>query len=211
MPLHWLPIYSNLAEKRPVIVSASLSSACLPTSLGILRCRRRLFLRLFHSSSLVYALISFPYTSFPSQSRFSSEKRGGSHSCVDGRCGQDAATKEKGSKPRVTKERERGKLRIRLALRRERRTTRENRTSEESVMRSLNTDAGKVKYIVEKGETKKEEPEEGWDRMVQWIGWKRIPRKELAIALSHGDSFLGIFSFSHTFDNLVYLRVSSEH
>lgn len=81
------------------------------------------------SLSLIFscALISFPYTSFPSQSRFSSEKRGGSHSC-DGRCGQDAATKEKGSKPRVTKEREKGKLRIRLALRRERRTARENRT-----------------------------------------------------------------------------------
>lgn len=39
MPLHRLPIYSNLAEKRPVIVSASLSSACLPTSL-VIRHRR---------------------------------------------------------------------------------------------------------------------------------------------------------------------------
>lgn len=72
--------------------------------------------------SCIYAPISSSYTSFPSQSRFSSEERGGSHSCVDGRCGQDAATKEKGSKPRVTKEREKGKRRIRLALRRERRT-----------------------------------------------------------------------------------------
>lgn len=41
MPLHRLPIYSNLAEKRPVIVSASLSSACLPTSLVIHHRRRR--------------------------------------------------------------------------------------------------------------------------------------------------------------------------
>lgn len=32
---------------------------------------------------------------------------------------------------------------------------REDRTSEESVMRSLNTDAGRVKYIAGKSETKK--------------------------------------------------------
>lgn len=102
-------------------------------------CRPRAFLLLSVSSAsaaaaacssvsfthlLLYVLSSLLLTSPfpPSQSRFSSEERGGSHSCVDGRCGQDAATKEKGSKPRVTREREKGKRRIRLALGRERRT-----------------------------------------------------------------------------------------
>lgn len=87
MPLHRLPIYSNLAEKRPVIVSASLSSACFPTSLVI---HHRRCCTSVSDHPLSCSLASFFYTSFPSQSRFSSVERGGPHSCADGRCGPDA-------------------------------------------------------------------------------------------------------------------------
>lgn len=140
MPLYRLPIYSNLAEKRPVIVSASLSSACLPTSLVIQRCRR-----CFSISTLSFSLSAFAssfYTSFLRQSRFSPVEREEPHSCADGRCDQDVTVIEREGK------------RMSLADGRER-IRKEDRMSEESVMRSLNTDAGLGRYIVGKGETKK--------------------------------------------------------
>lgn len=49
---------------------------------------------------------------------------------------------------------ERKARRMSLADEREK-TGKEDRMSEESVMRSLNTDAGRVRYIAGKGETKK--------------------------------------------------------
>lgn len=49
---------------------------------------------------------------------------------------------------------ERKTQRISLADRRKK-TGKEDRMSEESVMRSLNTDAGRVRYIAGEGETKK--------------------------------------------------------
>lgn len=71
------------------------------------------------------------------------------HSCADGRCGQDVTEEER---ERIEREKERqtmslvdGRERIR----------KEDRMSEESVMRSLNTDAGLGRYIAGKGETKK--------------------------------------------------------
>lgn len=78
------------------------------------------------------------------------------------------------------------------------RIRKEDRMSEESVMRSLNTDAGLGRYIAGKGETKKtvsrgrevgeggdEEGAMGWSDRMNWMERGSSTRKELAIGPSH--------------------------
>lgn len=140
MPLYRLPIYSNLAEKRPVIVSASLSSACLPTSLVIHR-RRRCFSISTLSSSLV--LSPSPFTP-PFSSSVSFLFRGKGRTAFLRRW-KMRPRHNRGRKRREERERERERQRMNLADERER-IRKEDRMSK-SVIRSLNTDAGLERYM----------------------------------------------------------------
>lgn len=73
----------------------------------------------------------------------------------------------------VEGERERERKRMSLADGRER-IRKEDRMSEESVMRSLNTDVGLKRYIVGKGETKKTRSQRTGKRRGRRCGRRRM-------------------------------------
>ena len=177
MPLHELPIYSNLAEKRPVIVSASLSSSCLsyssrypppppppPPPFPPLS---------FSTPAVTLAPCLLLYTSLPPWSRFSSRGKGaGPHTFVNRRPRSRRAS-ERATKQPSKQEEDQEQAEARLARLDKKKVEKggeaagekeaaaavvaddeeaKDRMSEESVMRSLNTNAARPNGVASRSE-----------------------------------------------------------
>lgn len=146
MPLHRLPIYSNLAEKRPVIVSASLSSACFPTSL-VIHHRRCCSSVSDHPLSCSYLLL-LHLLSFSVSFLFRGKGR------TAFLCRWKMRPRRASGRRRVPRVDKRKREKERKAEN-ERKRIEEERWNEGGVCYEVFEYAGRMRYIVGKGETKK--------------------------------------------------------